>query len=489
MRTRGPLCAVPIAMLCLFPAYAGQVPGPAAALDIPLSTQDRVYTADQTSNTVSVYNPQSQELLGLIRLGGSSAPQNLSPLYRGQLLVHGLGFSPDHRTLAVVSIGSNSVSFIDTQTNRVKHVTYLGRAPHEAFYTPAGGEVWVSVRGENYVAVLDASTYQEKRRIPVDNGPGMIIFRPDGRYAFVCSSFTPRTAAIDVRTSRVVATVEQASPFCPNIAATPDGRQIWLTLKDVGKTQVHSAEPPFTRLALLDTGPLTNHVNFVRTARGQFAYITIGGENAVKVFTTTDRPQLVATIPVGELPHGLWPSADGTRLYVGLENANSVAVIDTLTNRVLTTMPGGQSPQALVYVPGAAANANGQANLVPLNELGAVVRLAMGSSAGTLKLETTVAVHNQGLIDLLQAAVTSLKPNTDYQLALAEQPRAPYGFLQPLAAFKTNPAGAAVVTALSPLKAVLQGDTPLPQRYLVIVPVQAGVLGVPVQVQLPAGQR
>ncbi len=53
---------------------------------------------------------------------------NLSPLYRGQLLVHGMGFSPDHRTLLAVSIGSNSVSFIDTATNAVRHTAYVGRA-------------------------------------------------------------------------------------------------------------------------------------------------------------------------------------------------------------------------------------------------------------------------------------------------------------------------------------------------------------------------
>src|SRR5262245_58052389 len=85
----------------------------------------------------------------------SSVPANLSPLYRGQLLVHGMGFSPDHRTIAVVSIGSNAVTFVDTTTNAVKHVAYLGRSPHEAFFTPDGKEIWVTVRGENYVSVLD----------------------------------------------------------------------------------------------------------------------------------------------------------------------------------------------------------------------------------------------------------------------------------------------------------------------------------------------
>ena len=59
--------------------------------------------------------------------------------------VHVLGFSPDRQTLAVVWIGSNSVTFIDTAMNAVKHTTYVGRAPHEAFFTPDGKEVRVTV--------------------------------------------------------------------------------------------------------------------------------------------------------------------------------------------------------------------------------------------------------------------------------------------------------------------------------------------------------
>ena len=191
---------------------------------------------------------------------------NLSPLYKGQVLVHGLGFSPDRKTLAVVSIASNSVTFVDTATNRVKHTTYVGRSPHEAFFTPDGSEVWVTVRGEDYVAVLDGATYGEKARITVPNGPGMTIFSPDGRYGYVCSSFTPETVVVSTETHEIVGRVKQVSPFCPNIAATPDGEQVWLTLKDVGKVMVFAAKPPFQVLRVLDTGPITNHVNFVRNA-------------------------------------------------------------------------------------------------------------------------------------------------------------------------------------------------------------------------------
>src|SRR5262245_39984753 len=179
-------------LTCSLPAWGGQAPFAASAADIPLSGRDRVYAAEQFSNTVSVTDPASNTLLGVIRLGDPT-PGNLSPLYRGQLLVHGMGVSPDHRTLAVVSVGSNSVTFIDTATNAVKHVTYVGRSPHEASFTPDGQEVWVTVRGESYVAVLDGTTYAEHVRIAVPNGPGMPVFSPDGKYGYICSSFTPQT--------------------------------------------------------------------------------------------------------------------------------------------------------------------------------------------------------------------------------------------------------------------------------------------------------
>src|SRR5438132_1965665 len=178
-------------------AWAGQAPAAASDPDIPISHRDRVYSAEQYSNTVSVTDPASNTLVGAIRLG-DPLPANLSPLYKGQLLAHGLGFSPDHHTIAVVAIGSNAVNFIDTATNSVKHITYVGRSPHEAFYTMDGSEVWVVVRGENYVSVLDGTTYEEKTRITVPNGPGMTIFSPDGKYGYVCSSFTPETDVITV---------------------------------------------------------------------------------------------------------------------------------------------------------------------------------------------------------------------------------------------------------------------------------------------------
>jgi YVTN family beta-propeller protein len=479
------LLLVATALFGVRSVWAGQAPAAATDPDIPISHRDRVYSAEQFSNTVSVTDPVDNKLVGAIHLG-DPLPASFSPLYTGQLLAHGLGFSPDHRTIAVVAIGSNAVNFIDTATNAVKHVTYVGRSPHEAFFTMDGKEVWVTVRGENYVSVLDGTTYEEKSRITVPNGPGMTIFSPDGKYGYVCSSFTPETDVIAVADHKIVGRVAQASPFCPNIAATPDSTQVWFTLKDIGKTQVFDAQAPFSLLKTLDTGPITNHVNIVRNANGMFAYVTVGGLNEVQVYRTDDFSK-VATIPVGKLPHGIWPSGDGTRVYVGLENDDRVAAIDTLANKVIATSPIGQAAQAVVYVPNAVPEGTGTQGLKPLGLAEQSTQLWLVPAgrqgvAGGEKAPTSVSLSDQGLVQVLEAAVTGLEPGQAYVLALASEPSGA-GVLQPLQAFKTNPTGAAIVNAIGPIRQVVRGEGKIPQRYLVIVPGAVGKLGTPVQVQ------
>ncbi|TBE87788.1 YncE family protein [Rhizobium ruizarguesonis] len=459
-------------------AFAGQAPAATADPDVPISHSDRVYAAEQFSNTVSVTDPVDNKLLGVIKLGDPQ-PGNLSPLYKGQVLVHGMGFSPDHKTLAVVSIGSNSVTFIDTETNSVKHTTYVGRSPHEAFFTPDGKEVWVTVRGEDYISVIDTNSFEEKTRIKVPAGPGMQIFSPDGKLGYICSSFNPDTVVVSVADHQIVGHVKQASPFCPNIAASPDGKQVWFTLKDVGKTQVFNAQAPFDLIKTIDTGPITNHVNLVSNKNGSFAYVTVGGLNQVKVFRT-DTFELVATIPVGKLPHGIWPSGDGTRVYVGLENADAFAAIDTLTNKVIANIPIGQAPQAVAYVPGAVTTGDGLANLVPLGTAGQATHLNLGTK--TDKSATSVTLFDQGLTQVLQASVTGLDPKKAYVLALSDKPDGS-GTLEGLSNFMTNPAGSAIVNAVGPIRQIVEPQHKAERRYLVVAASADGKPGAVIQVQ------
>ena len=262
----------------------------------------------------------------------------------------------------------------------------------------------------------------------------------------------------------------QVSPFSPNIAVTPENDEVWITLKDAGKVQVFAAKPPFAQKAVLETGPITNHVNFVNNRNGKFAYVTIGGANQVKVFRRGEKPELVATIPVGDLPHGIWPSGDGSRVYVALENGEHCVAIDTLTNKVLATIPIGQTSQALVYVPNAVPSGAGSENLVPLGLAANTARLHLQSAGGAFPdAEGSAAVNSLGLLDLVQVTAAGLAPQSQYQVYLAESSEPPFGKLEPLAILKTNPDGAGNTQAIGPLKALVRDDSTSPssRRFLI----------------------
>jgi YVTN family beta-propeller protein len=423
-------------------------------------TGDRVYTADQTSNTVSVIDPATNKFLGSIHLG-EDVPAALLPLYRGELLVHGLGFSPDHKTVDVVSIGSNSVTLIDTETNTIKGKIYVGRSPHEGFFRPDGREIWVTIRGENYVSVIDPIARKEIRRIETANGPGMVLFRPDGKYAFVPSSFTPEMDVIDTATYGVIARVPQTSPFSPNLAVDQD--EVWFTLKDTGKTQVVSANPPFRTVTVLETGPITNHVAFITNAAGRFAYVSVGGKDQVLVYRRErgSTPKLVATIKTGDLPHGVWGSGDGRRVYVGLENGDAVQAIDTATNQIVATIPVGQLPQALIYVSNATTSNKGTANLKPLGPAtGALHVELVPPEKSSSAAHASVSINSLGLIDNLQIAATGLEPGKKYRLVLVGQ-----SGTQDLVAFVAGIGGVAITQTLGPLKhVVLSSQSAAPMK-------------------------
>ena len=100
---------------------------------------------------------------------------------------------------------------------------------------------------------------------------------------------------------------------------------------------------------------------------------------------------------------------------------------------------------------------------------------------------TSVALFDQGLVDVLQAAVTGLQPNHPYVLALFRNPDGSGPLVPPLIQFKTWPAGSAVVNTIGPIRQILQEG--IPPRYIVIVPGTAAEHGPPVQIQLSNGLK
>ena len=163
-----------------------------------------------------------------------------------------------------------------------------------------------------------------------------------------------------------------------------------------------------------------------------------------------------------------------------------MTVIDTMTNKVIATVPIGQAPQAVVYVPDAVPNGTRMQRLQPLGFAGQAAHFTMvpaGSEAiHGAEAPTSVTLFDQGLVQVLEASVTGFEPKYPYVLALATRVDAG-GTLEPLAGFMTNPASSAIVNADGPIRQVVQSEEDAPRRYLVIAPGSRTALGQPVQVQ------
>lgn len=401
--------------------------------------KDRVYTGNQVSNTVSVIDPATNILLGEIVLG-KPQPNILTPLYKGQALVHGLGYSPLKQMLAVVSIGSNSVTLISTNDNKILKTIYLGRSPHEATFRPDGKQVWITVRGEAYVSVIDVATMKEIRQVEVSDGPGMVAFTPDGRLAYVCSSFSPYIDVVDTKTYKIVKKINVPSSFSPNIFPSPDGKLMAITLKDIGKTVVIDTKTNEI-IKQISTGAITNHVSFIVLNGNLLMPVTVGGENCVKVYDVANNYRLIATISTGTLPHGEWASPDGKKLYVGLEYADQVQPIDLETMTVMPVIQIGQSPQALLYAVDAVTNGNGTEGLRLLQDSAATEVIVMKNIVNDSLATGQLAVRQVGLTDLIEQLFLKLKPSTAYTLALTNNDAAPYNPDYEINSFVTEPNG------------------------------------------------
>ncbi|MFF2506033.1 hypothetical protein ACFVTY_21975 [Streptomyces sp. NPDC058067] len=330
----------------------GPVQAPALPGAQPISSADRVYTADQTSNTVSVIDPSTDRVLGTLALGSERLGGVLGAQYLKEVGVHGLGFSRDGRRLGVVSVTTNSVVVIDTATNEVVSKTYVGRAAHEGFFNADGSEFWVAERGRDTVAVVDVERGIVKKRIRTAQGPSKVLFSPDGKRAYVNHIGAAEVDVIDTGSQEVVQRIGGIGDvFSPDAALSPDGRELWVGQKKAGRTTVVDVREGRV-LTVLDTGPETNHINFVTTPEAAYAYVTVGGLDQTLVYERHGaEPKLVDRIhDSGSTPHGIWPSPDNSKVYVALERGDGVDVIDTRTRRVVKTLHVGQDPQALVYV-------------------------------------------------------------------------------------------------------------------------------------------
>jgi YVTN family beta-propeller protein len=350
--------------------------------------EDRVFICNEDSNTLSVIDPRTNAVEGAVNLTsfdedprppfrfvtGGVAPTHAAmiqkPLYHGAISIHGAAPSPDNTLIATTGRGSSNVYLIDTRTKKVigsrpnpqaKGDTnpellsggiLVGREPHEPTFTRNGRELWVTLRGEGRIAIVDVAAAREGRPdairsfVPTLPGPAQAWFSADGATAFVVSQ---KGSAVDVFSvdpdaqgfsrPRKLTTLDIKAQdpfgFTPFLKTSPDGSEAWLSHKLADAVSALDTREPFRTVDTVALGrnARPNHVEFVENARGKVLYASLArvdddgpGGVASSQIAIVDRSAPAGQRKVvgsffshGREAHGLWVDPEQTRLYVAHE--------------------------------------------------------------------------------------------------------------------------------------------------------------------------
>lgn len=353
---------------------------------------DRVFITNEDSNTIAVIDPRSNTVETTINLTSfdedarppfrlvtagvmpTHAAMIHKPLYHGCIDAHGAVPSPDGRLLATSGRGSSNLYLIDavartvvgnrpnpqagaeTNARRLSSGILVGREPHEPTFTRNGRELWVALRGEDRIAILDVQRALRQaegveagamlRVIDTINGPAQVWFDAGGTLAFVASQ---KVAKVDVfrvnadadghsrpeRLTTLDIGAQDKPAFTPFLKTSPDGREVWFSHKLADALSARSTAAPFD---LLDTVPLgkqarPNHVEFVENRNGKVVYASLArvdddgpGGRAASQIAIIDRAaapgarKVVASFfSQAREAHGIWTNPANDLLYVAHE--------------------------------------------------------------------------------------------------------------------------------------------------------------------------
>ncbi len=290
----------------------------------------RVYVPDRISGDVTVIDPTLMKVVGRFKTGVN--PQHVVPSW-------------DLQTLWVVNNAESringSVTPIDPKTAKPGRSIAVDD-PYNMYFTPDGQSAIVVAEESERLDFRDPHTMALQWSLPTPGCGGInhADFSIDGRYALFTCEYTGGIAKIDLLKREVVGylSLSRDGPKESNAAFTP------AAFKD-----------PATGFPIC-AGNGTSMPQDIRISPdGRVFYVADMLADGVYVVDGDSFAQ-IGFIPTGRGAHGLYPSRDGTKLYVAnrgshkvegkKHGAGSVSVIDFATRQVVATwhIPGGGSP-------------------------------------------------------------------------------------------------------------------------------------------------
>lgn len=153
-----------------------------------LDRRSTVLVTSETSPAVLVVDLTSRQVVRTLNTGGEF-PRLLA-------------IAPDRSRVYTTNTGSNSVSAIDIASGQVLKVVPVGNGPEAIDLSPDGGELWVGLRQDDKLVVLDAHTLEKRAEIPCAHQPTRLKFTPDGKRVLVANNGSGDVAIFDAPARR-----------------------------------------------------------------------------------------------------------------------------------------------------------------------------------------------------------------------------------------------------------------------------------------------
>lgn len=298
----------------------------------------------------------------------------------------GFSLAPSGDRLYVANSWDDTLSVIDTRTLQVVATWPVSAEPSGVEADRDGRFLFSANRISNDVAVLDAKTGVEEKRLAAGRGASYISPSPDGSHLYVTHVYqnpashrtAPQSEITVVDTQRAVVTDRIALPGIAHgfhVAFSADGRlgvaaglhprnlvplahlehggAFTDTLTLFGKDIGEPVELPIDELERYAVRPF----GIAITPDKSRIFVTCGGSEEV---TVIDAPRLIryihahpgshagdlaasanyvlTRIPVGHDPRGVLLTRNGTRLLVANRLDDTISIIDTRTNKLISTV-------------------------------------------------------------------------------------------------------------------------------------------------------
>lgn len=296
----------------------------------------RVYVPNGKDHTVSEIDPITFRVMGTFPV--DREPQHVVP-------------SHDLKTLWVASDeGRQSLTPINPRTGRPGKPLPVPD-PYNLYFTPDGRSALVVAENEARLVFLSARTMGHQFDITVPcKGVNHMDFSPDGQHLLTACEFSGDLIKIDLGARRVTG-VMHAGGMPQDVRIAPDGAVYYVAdMRANGVRVIDGSGPVPRKVGFIPTGKGTHGLYPSRD--GTRLFISNRGEGTVSVLDFASR-HLIArwTIPGGGSPDMGSVSADGKQLWLSGRYSDVVYVFDTRTGKVLRQIRVGRGPHGLTYFP------------------------------------------------------------------------------------------------------------------------------------------